>query len=180
MLGLQRYTRALEAANRRPAPAWQAGDNCRDSLLQEGEELLPGTRLISRRRGYLHHGLYVGEGRVVHYYGRACGLAGGKVEEVSLARFGHGKAIWVRRSLRPATFATEEVVRRARSRIGEDQYQLLGNNCEHFCERCLYGTARSYQVERVLESLGPLRSIATRMARLKPHGRGYVSRRMVA
>jgi Lecithin retinol acyltransferase len=29
---------------------------------------------------------------------------------------------------------TTEVMRRARSRLGEDRYRLLSNNCEHFCE----------------------------------------------
>jgi len=31
--------------------------------------------------------------------------------------------------------------------MGEDRYRLLTNNCEHFCEWCLRGTARSFQVE---------------------------------
>jgi hypothetical protein len=44
-------------------------------------------------------------------------------------------------------FEAWEVVRRARSRIGEDNYRLLTNNCEHFCEWCLRGEPRSYQVE---------------------------------
>ena len=38
---------------------------------------------------------------------------------------------------------------RARSRVGEDCYRLLTNNCEHFCEWCLRGEPRSYQIERV-------------------------------
>jgi Lecithin retinol acyltransferase len=31
--------------------------------------------------------------------------------------------------------------------VGEDRYRLLTNNCEHFCEWCLHGAARSFQVE---------------------------------
>jgi Lecithin retinol acyltransferase len=50
-----------------------------------------------------------------------------------------------------------EVVRRARSRIGEDNYRLLTNNCEHFCEWCLRGEPRSYQVEARLAL--PLRAL---------------------
>lgn len=30
-------------------------------------------------------------------------------------------------------YLPEEIVRRARSRIGENDYRLLTNNCEHFC-----------------------------------------------
>jgi hypothetical protein len=31
--------------------------------------------------------------------------------------------------------------------VGEDCYRLFTNNCEHFCEWCLRGEPRSYQVE---------------------------------
>ncbi|ANI59976.1 NC domain containing protein [Pseudomonas sp. GR 6-02] len=30
--------------------------------------------------------------------------------------------------------------------MGENQYRLLTNNCEHFCNWCLYGESRSDQV----------------------------------
>ena len=43
-----------------------------------------------------------------------------------------------------------EIVRRARSRIGENDYRLLTNNCEHFCNWCLNGVSHSAQVERPL------------------------------
>jgi hypothetical protein len=51
------------------------------------------------------------------------------------------------RSDAPSDFDVREVICRARSRVGEDRYRLLTNNCEHFCEWCLCGTARSFQVE---------------------------------
>jgi hypothetical protein len=47
----------------------------------------------------------------------------------------------------PQKFDAREVVRRARSRLGEDRYRLLTNNCEHFCEWCPQGERRSYQIE---------------------------------
>jgi hypothetical protein len=43
-----------------------------------------------------------------------------------------------------------EAVARARSRLGENHYHLLTNNCEHFCTWCLLGQARSEQVETCL------------------------------
>jgi hypothetical protein len=45
-------------------------------------------------------------------------------------------------------YSPKEIVRRARSRIGENDYRLLTNNCEHFCNWCLYGVNRSAQVKR--------------------------------
>ena len=105
-----------------------------------------GSHLVTPRRGYLHHGIYIGDRKVVHYAGLAHGLRRRPVEEVALARFGYGQRIWVRTGA-PSDFDVREVVCRARSRVGEDCYRLLTNNCEHFCEWCLHGKARSLQVE---------------------------------
>jgi hypothetical protein len=105
-----------------------------------------GSHVVTARRGYLHHGIYVGGGRVVHYAGLANGLRRGPVEEISLGCFTRGKPAWVRINV-PSNFDTREIIRRARSRVGEDRYRLLTNNCEHFCEWCLRGEPRSYQVE---------------------------------
>jgi hypothetical protein len=114
--------------------------------LVAAQEPPPGSHLITRRRGYLHHGIYVGSGNVVHYAGLANGLRRGPVEEVPIARFARGQSVWVKSSSTP-DFDCGEVIRRALSRLGEDCYRLLTNNCEHFCEWCLRGEPRSFQVE---------------------------------
>ena len=119
-----------------------------DRRLLAGEEPALGAQLVTPRLGFAHHGIYVGRGRVVHYGAFVHGLHRGPVEEVSVAQFTHGHGLWVRRA--NAHFACEEVIRRARSRIGESSYRLLSNNCEHFCGWCLRGEHRSEQVERVL------------------------------
>ena len=49
-----------------------------------------GAHLTTSRRGYTHHGMYVGHGRVVHYSGFSGLWQGGPVEEVSLSRFAVG------------------------------------------------------------------------------------------
>jgi hypothetical protein len=72
------------------------------------------------------------------------------VEEISLSSFAAGHAVRVIAGV-PQKFDAREVVRRARSRLGEDRYRLLTNNCEHFCEWCLQGERRSYQIEACLE-----------------------------
>src|SRR5271155_2680190 len=117
-----------------------------DCLLVDNQEPPLGSHLVTSRRGYLHHGIYVGARKVVHYAGLVHGLRGGPVEEVSFAHFACGQRVWVR-SGAPSDFDVGEVVCRARARVGEDCYRLLTNNCEHFCEWCLRGTARSFQVE---------------------------------
>lgn len=105
-----------------------------------------GAHLVTPRRLYQHHGIYVGDGRVVHYAGFCGGMHRGPVEEVSLETFCRGRGYRVKRHRRQA-FAGDEIARRARSRIGEDSYDLLRNNCEHFCEWCAAGRSFSAQAE---------------------------------
>jgi hypothetical protein len=90
----------------------------------------------------------VGKGRVVHYSAGLLPLNGRPVEEVSLERFSRIRAVWIRTQVR-GTFEAPEIIRRARSRLGEDRYRLLTNNCEHFCEWCARGQHRSTQVEAI-------------------------------
>jgi Lecithin retinol acyltransferase len=128
-----------------------------DRLVGFGEEPPMGAHLVTPRRGFLHHGIYVGDGKVVHYSGLSYRLRRGPVEEVSLAQFARGHGVWVRPSA-SSTFDLWEVIDRARSRVGENCYRLLTNNCEHFCEWCLRGEARSQQVE---EMMGRLRRLVS-------------------
>jgi hypothetical protein len=137
-----------------------------DRLVANGEEPRLGAHIISPRRGYLHHGIYIGNGRVVHYAGLAYGLFGGPVEEATLAQFARGRSVWTRWR-RPAAFDRTEIVRRALSRVGEDRYQILRNNCEHFCEWCTHGESRSYQVECLLSSRRALVIILGLIARVE-------------
>jgi hypothetical protein len=46
-----------------------------------------------------------------------------------------------------SNFSPTEIAQRARSRVGENQYHILKNNCEHFCHWCRTGRSRSSQVE---------------------------------
>jgi hypothetical protein len=129
-----------------------------DRPLGESEEPPPGAHLVTPRIGFVHHGIYVGNGNVVHCGAVSRFLPRGPVEEVSLRYFRRGRPVAVRGGL-PAKFRAEEVVYRARSRLDEDRYRLLTNNCEHFCEWCLRDRQRSYQVERLARWVRPLKLI---------------------
>ena len=120
-----------------------------DRLLSSEEEPPVGTHIVTLRRGFTHHGVYVGCGEVVQYGGLARGLRRAPVEEVSLTEFAQGYPIWVR-SEGSRSFDSEAVVQRARSRVGEDRYSILKNNCEHFCEWCVRGEPRSQQINEWL------------------------------
>ena len=110
-----------------------------------------GAHIVTPRRWYTHHGIYVGAGQVVHYEGLSSSLRRGRVAKVSLAEFAHGHPVRMHDEADVA-YSGIEVVARACSRLGEDAYDVLRNNCEHFCSWCLIGAARSPQVERLLSS----------------------------
>jgi len=113
--------------------------------------LSPGMHLVSSRRGYLHHGIYVGGGMVVHYAGLCQLLHSGPVEEVTLSRFSMGRAVRIVEHDEPR-YSHQEIARRARSRLGENEYHVLRNNCEHFCNWCISGRSHSTQVESLAAS----------------------------
>jgi hypothetical protein len=108
-------------------------------------ELALGAHLVTQRRGYEHHGVYVGRGKVIHYAGFAKSRHCALVEEVPLEQFAAGHAVVVRPHSFPK-YSGVETVLRARSRLGENRYRLLTNNCEHFCTWCLLGESRSEQI----------------------------------
>jgi hypothetical protein len=117
------------------------------------EDLPIGAHLTTPRRGYIHHGIYAGRGRVIHYRGLDPLLRRGPVEETSIEQFTRGRPLSVR-TPKVSAFCGEARVARARSRLGEDRYRLWSNNCEHFVEWCISGLARSTQVERWARRLG--------------------------
>jgi len=117
------------------------------------------AHVVTSRVGYTHHGIHVGNGRVVHYSGLSRGWRGGPVEEVSLTEFARGRPVRVRVHV-DARFDRDAVVARAQSRLGEARYRALSNNCEHLCEWCIYGENRSRQVEVLrTRSLRTLRAV---------------------
>jgi hypothetical protein len=117
--------------------------------LEQHEEPALGAHLVTPWLGCAHHGIYVGNGNVVHYGALMYDIIRKPVEEVTLHSFAGGRPVFVI-AHSEACLAAAEIVRRARSRLGENEYRLLTNNCEHFCEWALHGVARSFQVETSL------------------------------
>ena len=97
---------------------------------------------------YTHHGLGLGNDRVIHYSGLANDLrTEGVIEEISLDEFSEGKEIKVKPHL-DRTHRSEAAIIRAGLRLGEAQYHILHNNCEHFVEWCIAGQHQSNQSTR--------------------------------
>jgi hypothetical protein len=108
-----------------------------------------GAHLVTPRRGYTHHGIYVGDGDVVHYAGLSRSLHRGPVRKVPLQQFAAGHPVWIKRATCPK-YSGQQAVQRACSRLGEDSYRLTTNNCEHFCEWCVCGESCSEQIDKLL------------------------------
>lgn len=97
---------------------------------------------------YTHHGLGLGNGRVIHYSGLANDLVSpGVIEVISLDEFANGHEIRVKAHL-SRKYKPEESIIRASLRLGEAQYHILHNNCEHFVEWCITGLHHSSQSRR--------------------------------
>lgn len=118
------------------------------AMEQAADRLPIGAHLISPRSFYLHHGIYLGGGEVAHYAGFSGSFRAGPVEVTDLATFAKGRPLWIVQD--PCAFSREEIVSRARSRLGENRYRILFNNCEHFCAWCVSGESYSAQVDAFL------------------------------
>jgi hypothetical protein len=120
-----------------------------DMVEQYMSSLKVGDHLQTPRLGYTHHGIYVGNKKVVHYSGLADGISSGPVEEISLSGFLAENSYEVV-SHSDTKYPSEEIVKRAYSRINEQDYNLFFNNCEHFVYWCFYNINSSNQVKEFL------------------------------
>ena len=99
---------------------------------------------VPRQHGlFLHHGIDLGDGTVAHY------LEGREILRSSIEDFSQGQPLNVVQH--PVCSPKGVTLRRAMSRIGEQNYNLLFNNCEHFANWCKTGRHRSDQVQSVME-----------------------------
>lgn len=133
--------------------------------MQQKQHYPLGAHLIVKHFGYSHHGIYVGRGRVIHYSGFAHLFRKRPIEITSLQRFAHGKAIHIKNYPSPR-YKAKAVVKRMRSRMHENQYHLIINNCEHLCTWAITGIESSTQVERMqrrLTTIGYVSSVMSYM-----------------
>ncbi|MEY2644783.1 MAG: hypothetical protein RLZZ611_1432 [Cyanobacteriota bacterium] len=108
---------------------------------------------VPRQHGlFNHHGIDLGDGSVAHY------LEGRAILRSSLAEFSRDQPVSVVPYTPGQCSAAGVTLRRAMGRLGEQNYNLLFNNCEHFAHWCKTGRHRSAQVEDWLHtgSLGAL------------------------
>jgi hypothetical protein len=78
------------------------------------------------------------------------GIDKGSVESTSLQAFSQGRTVRFR-AYKETYFSGPEICRRARSRVGEDKYSILFNNCEHFATWCVTGKHASQKVDAAMK-----------------------------
>lgn len=109
--------------------------------MARGDQIYVMRPLMSMDGAYEHHGIDCGDGTVIHY-----SKAGDEpmVTRTSYDAFTWGKPVFVKQY--PVSYVPDVVVSRAESRLGERQYNLLSNNCEHFATWCKVGRNESLQL----------------------------------
>lgn len=99
-----------------------------------------GDHLFTDHISYDHHGIDCGDGTVIHFSSKR----GGEIVRFSKSQFSEGKKIHLKRYQKK--FSPNAIVERAKSQLGSNKYNLITNNCEHFCYYCTTGEHTSYQV----------------------------------
>ena len=124
------------------------------------KELKIGDHIRVKRPYYYHHGVYVGEGKVIHY----CGLNGDAVEtpeevfvrETSIDFFAQGSIVETAElSFFESLFSRrrKKRVKIAKKNLGVRGYNFLHNNCETFANKCCYTKTLSSQIDDFKKTL---------------------------
>ena len=110
----------------------------------------PGDHLVSARALYTHHGIYIGDGCVIHNSGLSGDSSTGTICLASLDEFANGNEVTIKQYI-VRMYDHEETCERAHSRLGEDGYSVFANNCEHFATWCVTGCHSSSQVNTLVQ-----------------------------
>jgi hypothetical protein len=111
-----------------------------------------GDHLVTNRTGYTHHGLYIGNNKVIHYTGKSGNISDastGRIKTDTLANFAKGKGYFIQEH-QNAKYRGEKAVNRAKSRLGEKNYDLFNNNCEQLINWAIDNDHLSQQVDNII------------------------------
>jgi hypothetical protein len=119
--------------------------------MARGDRLEVEHRIVGSTVTYLHHGIDVGDGTVVHArpHDFRNPFGGGRVERTSRAEFARSAPVRLRTDP-PAAYTPDDIVARALAHVGREGYDIVIDNCEHFTTWCATGRRASRQVDIVL------------------------------
>ena len=101
-----------------------------DSVEEAKQKYKKGDHIATYRSVYSHHGIYDGRGNVYEYQD-------GRVMRRTIEEFAGDDDLYTVNESSP--YSPDEIVARAKSRVGESEYNLLWNNCENFATWCRCG-----------------------------------------
>ena len=124
------------------------------------EKLEIGDHIRVKRPYYYHHGVYVGDGMVIHFTGEQNDsvLEPEKVlvRKTTLEFFANGEIV---EKAKPGFFEkryvknAKNIVEEAEKLIGEGNYDFLHNNCEDFANRVCYSKKLTSQVNDIKDKI---------------------------
>lgn len=114
--------------------------------MARGDQIYAMRELINISGMYEHHGIDCGDGSVIHYR-----KPSETIERTSLQIFSQGQKIYVKPYA--IRYIADTTIYRAESRLGEREYNLLFNNCEHFATWCVTGISDSKQIRNFLPAI---------------------------
>lgn len=122
----------------------------------ENPTLRRGDHIRAGRPGAPHHdGIYLGNGHVIHLTGiPGGGKADARVRIDTLAVFAAGRPVIVRPYA--GHHDPEAIIARAMSKLGDGNYHLVFNNCQHFARWCATGDHLSEQVSSAAATTGTI------------------------
>ena len=135
-------------------------------------KLNPGDHIYVRRRGllYSHHGIYSGEGNVIHFKGAVKEKRNPSVRETDMQNFLKGGKLKRRDYKKRLPLADTYSI--ARAHLNRKGYSLAFNNCEHFAAYCTTGKKKSTQIRKVLSGIaGVTLAVTAAFIRKKNHGK---------
>lgn len=114
------------------------------------KDLKPGDHIWVRRKRllYSHHGIYAGDGNVIHYSGEEKEKRDPMIIETDIVEFLKGGRL--RRRDYKKRLLPSETLDLAKRHLSKKRYSLPFNNCEHFTTYCVTGKKKSKQVRNVV------------------------------
>ncbi len=109
--------------------------------MARGDQIYVMRPLAGMDSVYEHHGIDCGDGTVIHYYK---GSGEPVISRTTMETFAMGNPVYPHKV--PVSFIPNLVIERAESRLGERQYNLVTNNCEHFANWSKTGRNVSQQL----------------------------------
>ena len=107
---------------------------------------------VKRRIRYYHHGIDIGQNRVIHFTGEPGKKKDASIQETSLEEFSENRKIKIVQY--SECFSPQKTVAIAKRNLSGSGYNLVWNNCEHFARYCKTGEKKSEQVKDALAGTG--------------------------